>query len=95
MGNSPEPKEASGKQRRRRGVRRTATIATTLERGAAASCVGEKACGRWDRDAAEAAIYGGAVLGRHGIAELVAEADTASARDSVRLCYYTRKEKAP
>ena len=44
------------------------------------ACLGEKPCGRWDREAEEAAIYGGGVFGRHGITEIGAEVGTAMVR---------------
>ena len=39
-------------------------VAAVLGRSVAAACVGKKTRNRWDREEAEAAIYGGQVLGR-------------------------------
>ena len=91
---SSDPSGASKEQRRRRGARWMAAVAAALGRGAAAACLGEELAARMDKEAEEVAIYGGGVLGRHDITEIVAEADTASARVRVRAGHGERKEKA-
>ena len=59
VGNSPDPRAMSGKQQRRRGARRTATLAAALGRGGCELARGRKLAAKRDKEAERdrSAIY--------------------------------------